>query len=448
VNGRFRVVAEIPVAVDSARVYENGWQSWSPAGCYGIRQLSPRPSHAWQQAMRFRPETPPPATGFQGEGMLAVCPGDGDPWHVFAATDPATVVPSVRARLEGDMVVVTSDGSVSGTTAPSLREALTVHGDMVAQRLGVTIRAAPTVWCSWYHYFLDVTEEDIDENVQALTAHDLPADVVQVDDGWQSCIGDWLTLADRFHSTRDLAARIRDSGRRAGIWLAPFIAGTDSVLAREHPEWLVGDAGHNWGQDLHGLDLTHPGVQGHLARVFEGLVEQGYDYFKLDFLYGGALLGNRHADATGVEAYRAGLRVVREAVGDGFVTGCGAPLLPSIGLVDAMRVSPDTYNPTDPDGGEDVLRGRPCIEARAWQHGRWWINDSDCLVARPKFARRAEWAAVVERYGGLRSVSDRILDLDEWGLETTRRVLATAPAPTPFGTLPELCGGSRRLPSQ
>jgi alpha-galactosidase len=70
--------------------------------------------------------------------------------------------------------------------------------------------------------------------------------------------------------------------------------------------------------------------------------------------------------------------------------------------------------------------------ARAWQHGRFWVNDADCLVARPSFAARREWAQIIERYGGLRSASDRIADLDDWGMETTRRLLATAPPPTPF----------------
>lgn len=47
------------------------------------------------------------------------------------------------------------------------------------------------------------------------------------------------------------------------------------------------------------------------------------------------------------------------------------------------------------------------------------------------------WASVIRRYGGLRSVSDRIRDLDEWGLEATRQVLTTPP-PTPSPFLPEL----------
>lgn len=46
--------------------------------------------------------------------------------------------------------------------------------------------------------------------------------------------------------------------------------------------------------------------------------------------------------------------------------------------------------------------------------------------------RREEWAAHVERYGGLRGSSDRLAYLDDPGLETTRRVLSTVPPPTPF----------------
>ena len=41
------------------------------------------------------------------------------------------------------------------------------------------------------------------------------------------------------------------------------------------------------------------------------------------------------------------------------------------------------------------------------------------------------WAAHVEPYGGLRTSSDRLRELDDWGLETTRRLLRPVPA-TPF----------------
>jgi hypothetical protein len=65
----------------------------------------------------------------------------------------------------------------------------------------------------------------------------------------------------------------------------------------------------------------------------------------------------------------------------------------------------------------------------AWQHGRFWVNDPDCLIVRPAVERREQWARTVERYGGLRASSDRIADLDQWGLETIRRLLASPPPP-------------------
>jgi alpha-galactosidase len=37
--------------------------------------------------------------------------------------------------------------------------------------------------------------------------------------------------------------------------------------------------------------------------------------------------------------------------------------------------------------------------------------------------RREDWAQVVENYGGLRTSSDRLRGLDDWGLETTRRLI-------------------------
>jgi len=106
-----------------------------------------------------------------------------------------------------------------------------------------------------------------------------------------------------------------------------------------------------------------------------------------------------------------------------------------VGFVDAMRVGPDIaarYEP--PDRNPSIPSQRNATRntvARAWQHGRFWVSDPDCLMARPGVERRDDCAAVVEKFGGLRASSDAIALLDDWGLETTRRLLVASPV-SPF----------------
>jgi alpha-galactosidase len=46
------------------------------------------------------------------------------------------------------------------------------------------------------------------------------------------------------------------------------------------------------------------------------------------------------------------------------------------------------------------------------------------VVARPSYADRERWADSVRELGGLRSFSDRVEELDDWGLHTVRDLLA------------------------
>ena len=108
-----------------------------------------------------------------------------------------------------------------------------------------------------------------------------------------------------------------------------------------------------------------------------------------------------------------------------YLLGCGAPILPSVGLVDALRVSADTFHEGSEDGSAG-LRGARAVVARALQDGRFWASDPDCLVMRPSFRLRDEWAAVLRGRGGLRSFSDRVGDLDDHGLAVVRAHLSAA----------------------
>jgi alpha-galactosidase len=443
-------IATVAVAADRARVYEHGWQSWSPTSAYGLSERPFRPVSDERRIGNYHPERTAPHEAFWGEGLLAVDPGTGEGVHVVAARSADGPIPPVHAEVQGDRVVISGDAALEhlvidvpaagAPPATALDRALAQWAEGFAGASGVgTLRPPPTGWCSWYHYFLQVTQADIAENLEAIGELGLDVDVVQIDDGYEAEIGDWLRLSDRFPSLRAVVDDIRRAGRRAGIWVAPFMVGERSVLAREHPDWVVGGAnpGRGWEQQLAALDITHPGAEAYLREVFGTFRDLGIDYYKIDFIYAGAMDGRR-ADpgVTGVAAYRHGLEVIREAIGpDAFLLGCGAPILPSVGLVDAMRVGPDIshhFEPLDGDLSQPSQRAAAMnTRWRAWQHGRFWTNDADCLLAGSHVERREDWAAVVEMFSGLRTSSDRLRDLDPWGLDVTRQLLRPG-LTTPF----------------
>jgi alpha-galactosidase len=431
-----RPVTEIDIDPERAVIHEQGWQSWSPSTGYRPGERPHRPTNQTRRIGAWRAESFPADDVYRGEGLLAVDPGNG-PVYVVASADPFNSVPSIDASVVDNRVVITAsdDVVVRVDDGPGgIQGALARWADGVVEGLDAP-RPAPTIWCSWYQYFTKVTESNVETNLALLDKLDLPVDVVQVDDGYQAEIGDWLMPSGDFADVPGLFARITGTGRRAGIWTAPFLVGARSVTAAEHPEWLVRNddgspvsAGHNWAQDLYALDSTHPGAAEYLSTVYRTFQGWGIDFHKIDFIYAGALPGRRHEDVTPIEAYRRGVRLIRDSIGsDAYLLGCGAPQLPSIGLVDAMRISPDiapTYLPPDNDVSMPgqwgaVING----VSRAFQHGRFWVNDPDCVVARPDIERRVEWAEHVSKFGGLRGSSDGLDQLDEWGLETTRRLL-------------------------
>ena len=205
----------------------------------------------------------------------------------------------------------------------------------------------PRVWCSWYSLYTTIDEKILFDVFDRLG--DLPFDVLQVDDGWQVDIGDW-DVNEKFPSGMEvLANKIKSSGRQAGLWLAPLIATKRSKLFHEHPDWFLRDekgklvsAGFNWNSRLFALDTTHPDVIAWLVQLIKQVRSWGFDYLKLDFLYAGALKGKRYKNIPRETAYRECLTFLREAMGnDTFFLGCGTPILPALGVCDAVRIGPD-----------------------------------------------------------------------------------------------------------
>jgi alpha-galactosidase len=104
-------------------------------------------------------------------------------------------------------------------------------------------QAPPTGWCSWYCFGPGVTAQQVLDNLDVI-ATSLPAlTYVQIDDGYQRAMGDWLATGTAFGgNVRTVLDQIRSRGLQPAIWVAPFVAEAESSVFKEHPDWFVKDA--------------------------------------------------------------------------------------------------------------------------------------------------------------------------------------------------------------
>ena len=452
---------------------KNGWQSWSATENLGVleRDVSPM-----LKVLRVTQENPlNPASGEAGElvsemvGYLenqkagsAMVIGFSTTGRFFAdvrlctgTTNNPKIELSAECRFDG--IALGPGEEIEGE---DLFLKIGRHEDdlpsQYARFAGHAMCARipesnPAGWCSWYYYYNRVSEADIEANLDALDRlrDRIRVDYVQIDDGYQAAIGDWLSTNKKFPSgMAALARKISDRGFAPGIWTAPFIVRPDSTVCKEHRDWLLTDeagkpvsAGLNplWGGGFFALDVTHPEVGTWLRSTFETMHRDwGYRFFKIDFLYAAALPAGRHdASLTRAGALRKGLEIVRQSVGDSFILGCGCPLGPAIGVVDGMRIGPDVAPFWKPEWYRAIFRDKNTLCAlhairntinRYFTHRAFWQNDPDCLLVRKDRSKLSlnevrSLASVILLSGGMTLLSDDLTRLSEDRIEIIETVL-------------------------
>jgi alpha-galactosidase len=287
-------------------------------------------------------------------------------------------------------------------------------------------------WCSWYHYYENISEATLRENFAKLSGlkTKVPMNVSVVDDGYMTAWGDWDSLKPgKFTTMENVSRDIRSNEMRPGLWLAPFAADKHSTLTRKHPDWVIqNDRGvaansSNCGKFFYGLDATNPAVREHVFKSIQrAVVDWKFNVLKIDFLYAACLEGNGKYDLSmsRAQAMHVALDTIRQAAGPNtFLIGCGCPLATAVGYVDGMRVSADTgptWYPALPlpwwDHGT-----LPCLRSmirnsmsRAAMGHRWWHNDPDCLLlgesTRLTQEEVASAASVVAMTCGMMLLSD------------------------------------------
>lgn len=261
-------------------------------------------------------------------------------------------------------------------------------------------KAKPIIgWTSWYHYYTDISEDIILDNLSAFSEKQLAIDIFQIDDGYQTHIGDWLSVKANFpNGMAHICRKIHEQNYKAGIWLAPFICEQKSELFQQHPDWILKDrtgkpvrVGWNplWSGWFYALDFYNKQVQDYVMNALLTVLNKwNYDMVKLDFLYAVALAPP--PNKTRGQVMHEAMRFLRNVVGEKLILGCGVPLGSSFGLVDYCRIGADVHTRWE-HRLLKWLRGRERVSTilslrstlGRWQlNGRAFYNDPDVFILR------------------------------------------------------------------
>ena len=336
-------------------------------------------------------------------GMMTLSPSKHE-HHVFAFTSCRRFIGQFALNHPSLRVVVDTEGRklkpgetwelepfiyLTGNDREKLLDELASH--LIANHPPQRFPKPPTGWCSWYCFGPRVTAQQVLDNLDFIAKHAPGLRYVQIDDGYQPAMGDWLETGAAFGgNVQGVLKQIRERGFEPAIWVAPFVAEEKSHVFQQHPDWFVQafDGGPlrsdtvtfgGWRRGpWYVLDGTHPVVQQHFEHLFQTMRrEWGCTYFKLDANFWGAIRGGRFHDprATRIEAYRRGMQAILRGAQNSFVLGCNHPIWPSLGLIHGSRSSNDikrTWERIETTARQNLSRN--------WQSGKLWWNDSDAIV--------------------------------------------------------------------
>lgn len=479
-----------PPSLDGLRVFQQGYQSWGFSTSYSAHDRDESPLLDF---LRYNEEniytTHSGKTGhFTSEALVVLYNEVSEQGFLAGVSGRArqytkfiTEFESSSGRIQNFSVIFDFycsppfRGNKGIPLAPILTKSFTnsfpeqeleEYGQLLAKQhnLAETPTEIPIGWCSWYYYYTKISEEVLLSNLARLSEQNLAMDLFQIDDGYQAEIGDWLILNDNFpNGLKPIVDKILAHGLRPGLWLAPFLIRKNSEFYIHNPEAVLRDEKGNpvpalwnplWGWDYtYALDASHPKTREYLEHVFKTLTKDwGFSYLKLDFLYAASLIGipyNR--SETPLERYRNAVEFLRNVVGkDVFLLGCGAPLVPSIGVFDGMRIGCDVTPFWGVEWSRKLLRDKHalCTEkalvntmTRTFMHKNLWLNDPDCLLVRKdknqmSYEQTLMMASIMAMSGGMLLVSDNMNTIQVDRLEILHKAI----------TLSKICSGQKSLP--
>lgn len=290
-------------------------------------------------------------------------------------------------------------------------------------------------YTSWYNYYQNINEEIILRDLQGLARAGKNANIFQIDDGYETKVGDWDMDTVKFpNGLAPIVDRIHEQGLMAGLWYAPFAAQFKANVIKNHPDWLIRNkhgrpviSGIAWG-GFYALDFEKEEVREYIKSFFDKVFnEWHFDMVKLDFLYAAAI-EPRNGKTRGQLMCEA-MDFLRECCGDKIILGCGVPLAPAFGVVDACRISCDVENTFKEKfyvkvTNQEIISAKMAMVNSVYRrhlNGRIWANDPDVFFLRDDGMKKAGYtlqqkqllAKVNHIFGDVLFVSDNVGAYDD-----------------------------------
>lgn len=365
-------------------------------------------------------------------------------------------------RLKPGQILVTDTFSVR--RQEDARIGLEQYADTIARLHHIRLPKIPNGYCTWYSSpHGGASDEKALAELSSYCARELTKygfDTILVDDQWQGpavakggIMGTGPTGNYTRHDPkgpypsgmRANAETLASNGVRPGLWFTPFSWDPRDALFRDHQDWFVRKPNGSLYEVLWAgwcLDMTHADARALLSDTVRRMTRDwGYRYLKPDAMWCGlaalctypgvAYVPDGFGDAvfhdpymTGIQAYRAGIRTMRDAAAPGtYIAACNiAQNLRSMGgamgLVDAMRIGPDT--------GADWGAVMPNFQVGTslyFLHNRVWHNDPDCLLVREPLSltQARTFASWIAFTGYLNLVSEWLPSLPPERLDLVKR---------------------------
>ena len=293
-------------------------------------------------------------------------------------------------------------------------------------------------YTSWYNYYQNINDKIILRDLEAL---DSRFNLCQIDDGYETFVGDWLDVdKNKFpNGLEPIVKKIKEKGFKAGLWLAPFVAETKSKLFQEHQDWIRKDekgnnvmAGGNWSK-FYLLDLENPEVIAYITKCLTHYMDMGFDLFKLDFLYS-AGLANYDGLSRCQGQYKA-YQLLRNILKGKLILGCGANIINSYRSFDYLRIGPDVSLKFDDSLimrtlHRERISTKITIQNSVFRsifNDHLFGNDPDVFLLRDDnikltFEQRRALTTINALFGSVLMTSDDIATYDE----TKKEILANA----------------------